>query len=252
MKKTKLIALLAAIIATFAVWSVLNSRKEVAFSNEKTQEVVIARIGIPEGTVIEPGMLEVKDIPGAFVSGAVFSDTGEVAGNVAKDDITPGEQITRGRLSSTDSDEIGLAYRIPKGKRAITLEVGIEAGVANLIVPGNKVDIVETNLNMEGGLTTAYLLQKVEVLAVDSQLEKWKGVKEGEYASVTLAVTPEEALLVEIESFTARTVNDGNLRLLLRPQDDEGLFTGISIEVERILEQAAGLGLDQPEEPEQE
>ncbi|RGY97915.1 Flp pilus assembly protein CpaB [Clostridium sp. AM58-1XD] len=252
MKKTKLISLLAAIIATIAVWSALNSRKEEQLSNERTRPVVTARVEIPEGTVIEAGMLEVKEVPEEFVAGSVFSTTGEVAKNVAKGDIAAGEQITKGRLSSAEADEIGLAYRIEKGKRAITLEVGIEAGVANTILPGNKVDILETNLNESGGLTTSYLLQQVEVLAVDSHLRRWEGAGVDEYASVTLSVTPEEALLVEIDSFTARMVNDGNLRLLLRPQDDDGLSTELSVEASAIWEQAAAPPSDQPAEPGQE
>lgn len=247
MKKTKLISLLAAIIATIAVWSALNGRKEERLSNERTRAVVTARIEIPEGTVIEEGMLEVKQIPEVYVSGSVFSTSGEVAKNVAKGDIAAGEQITKGRLSSAEADEIGLAYRIEKGKRAITLEVGIEAGVANMIVPGNKVDILETNLNESGGLTTLYLLQQVEVLAVDAHLRRWEGAGADEYASVTLSVTPEEALLVEMDSFTARMINDGNLRLLLRPQDDDGLSTEMSVEASVIQEQVAA-----PAEPGQE
>lgn len=247
MKKTKLISLLAAIIATVAVWSALNGRKEERLSNERTRAVVTARIEIPEGTVIEEGMLEVKQIPEVYVSGSVFATTGEVAKNVAKGDIAAGEQITKGRLSSAEADEIGLAYRIEEGKRAITLEVGIEAGVANMIVPGNKVDILETNLNESGGLTTIYLLQQVEVLAVDSHLRRWEGAGADEYASVTLSVTPEEALLVEMDSFTARMINDGNLRLLLRPQDDDGLSTEMSVESSVIQEQVAA-----PAEPGQE
>lgn len=248
MKKTKLISLLAAVIATIAVWSALNGRKEERLSNERTREVVTARIEIPEGTVIEAGMLEVKQIPEKYVSGSVFSTTKEVAKNVAKGDIAAGEQITKGRLTSAEADEIGLAYRIDKGKRAITLEVGIEAGVANMIVPGNKVDVMETNLNEFGGLTTSYLLQQVEVLAVDAHLNRWEGAGTDEYASVTLSVTPEEALLVEMDSFTARTVNDGNLRLLLRPQDDDGLSTEMSVEAFVVPDQAAM----QPADPGQE
>lgn len=252
MKKTKLISLLAAIVATIAVWSVLNGRKEVQLSKERIREVVTARIDIPEGTVIEEGMLEVRDIPEVFVAGSVFSETREVAKNVAKGDIAAGEQITKGRLSSVETDEIGLAYRIGKGKRAITLEVGIEAGVANMIVPGNKVDIMETNLNESGGLTTSYLLQQVEVLAVDSHLRRWEGAGTDEYGSVTLSVTPEEALLVEIDSFTARVVNGGNLRLLLRPQNDDGLSTEMFVEANVIPEQTGMPPSGQPAEPGQE
>ena len=245
MKKTKLIALLAAVIATFAVWSVLNSRKEIQLSKERMLPVVTARVGIPDGTVIDAGMLAVKEIPAAFVAGSVFSDVEEVEKNVAKGDIAPGEQITKGRLSSAEADEIGLAYRIPTGKRAITLAVGIEAGIANMIVPGNKVDILETNLNENGGLTSSYLLQGVEVLAVDAHLKRWEGAGSDEYSSVTLSVTPEDALLVEMDSFTARSVNDGNLRLLLRPQEDDGLSTVEAVEAVVIPVQAAAPS-DQP------
>ena len=129
--------------------------------------------------------------------------------------------------------------------------MGVEAGIANMIVPGNKVDILETNLNATGGLTTGYLLQGVEVLAVDSHLRRWDGAGADAYGSVTLSVTPEEALIVEMDSFTARTVNGGNIRLLLRPQDDDGLSTVQYVEVGAVQEQAAAPS-SQPEELGQE
>ena len=121
-----------------------------------------------------------------------------------------------------------------------------------MILPGNKVDILETNRNETGKLTASYLLQQVEVLAVDSHLRKWEGAGVDTYASVTLSVTPEEALRVEIDSFTARRVNDGNLRLLLRSQDDDGLSTEMSVEAGISPEQTAIPPDDQPAEPGQE
>ena len=102
------------------------------------------------------------------------------------------------------------------------MEVGIEAGVAGLIAVGNKVDILVTDLNEQGKFTTDYLLQQVEVLAVDSRLKKFD-TSDIMYGSVTLSVTPEEALLTESRVYTARTVNGGNLRLTLRPQADESI-----------------------------
>lgn len=225
MKKTKIISLIAAIIATVAVWYVLNGRKAEQFSQESLRSVVTARISISEGTIIEEGMLEVKQIPSAYVSGAAFENVKDVVRNVARGDIAPGEQITKGRLSSSEADEVGLAYRIQKGKRAFTLELGVESGVAGLIVPGNKVDILVTSMDEMGEMVTTYLLEQVEVLAVDSLIGKWEGTGGTMYGSITLAVTPEEALQVEISTFMARNRYDGNVRVTLRPQDDEGVST---------------------------
>ncbi|MBS5063722.1 MAG: Flp pilus assembly protein CpaB [Hungatella hathewayi] len=222
MKKTKLIALLAAVIATIAIWSVLNRRTTPQFDEADYLPVVTARINISEGTVIEAGMLEVRQVLSTYVPGSAYTQTDDVIGNVARDEIAAGEMVTRGRFSTTEGGGIGLAYQMEDGRRAFTLEVGIEAGVAGLIAVGNKVDILVTDLNEQGQFTTDYLLQQVEVLAVDSRLKKFDA-SDIMYGSVTLSVTPEEALLTESRVYTARTVNGGNLRLTLRPQADESI-----------------------------
>ena len=250
MKRTKMISLLAAVVATIAVWYVLNGRKAEQFSLETARAVVTARVGIAEGTVIEEGMLEIRQIPNAYVSGAAFESAKDVAGTVARGDIAPGEQITRGRLSSSEADEVGLAYRIQNGKRALTLEVGVEAGVAGMIVPGNKVDILVTSLNETGDMMTGYLLEQVEVLAVDSLMGRWEGTGGTMYGSITLSVTPEEALQAESSIFKARNRDDGNVRVTLRPQDDTGVSEVNAVVAAPIQEVLAGLPPEQMTVPE--
>jgi len=171
MKKTKLIALLAAVIATIAIWSALNSRTSPQFDEADFIPVVVARITIPEGTVIEAGMLDVRQVLGTYVPGSAYTMTDDVIGNVAKDEIAAGEMVTRGRFFGSEGKGVGLAYQMEEGRRAFTLEVGVEAGLAGLITVGNKVDILVTDLNDQKQFTTEYLLQQVEVLAVDSRLK---------------------------------------------------------------------------------
>lgn len=87
MKKTKLIALLAAVIATIAIWSVLNRRTTPQFDEADYLPVVTARINISEGTVIEAGMLEVRQVLSTYVPGSAYTQTDDVIGNVARDEI---------------------------------------------------------------------------------------------------------------------------------------------------------------------
>lgn len=242
MKKTKLIALLAAAAATVAVWSVLNSKTSPQFDEADFTPVVIARTAIPEGTVIEAGMLEVKQILGTYVPGSAYTRMDDVTGKVAKDEIAPGEMVTKGRFTGTEGGGIGLAYQMENGRRAFTLEVGVEAGVAGLIAAGNKVDIIVTDLNDQKQFETGYLLQQVEVLAVDSRLKKFENAADIMYGSVTLSVTPEEALEAESKAFRARTINNGNLRLTLRPQADDS-----ETEAGPVVTQGAAAPISAPE-----
>jgi Flp pilus assembly protein CpaB len=85
-----------------------------------------------------------------------------------------------------------LLLVIPKGMRACTIHVpNVAAGVAGLLQPGCKVDVLLTKKDQRAVQT---LVQNVEVLAVDQRAE---APADGEndakkFTSVTLLVTPQQ------------------------------------------------------------
>ena len=87
----------------------------------------------------------------------------------------------------------------------------VASGVAGLILPGNRLDVLLTSPGESGPLTTT-LMQNVKILAVDSRIEALAESRVGpnQLTSVTLLVTPEQATKLALGQST------GTLHLSLR------------------------------------
>ena len=115
--------------------------------------------------------------------------------------------------------------------RAVTVAVGTTSGLENHIRPGNSVDVIMYYTNEEGEKNenvADYLMQNITVLAVGNTLNKGSAAPEG-YATVTLSVTPEQALdLSFVEHYLA-------LRLILRSSVDEEVVEVGEIVLDSII-----------------
>jgi pilus assembly protein CpaB len=113
---------------------------------------------------------------------------------------------------------VGLQALVPKGMRALTVEVNETTGVAGMITPGCHVDVVSTLNGANKDETLACtIVQDVLVQAVGQRLSSARNPDEKEpppVRSVTLIATPRDAEAIELASSTGRT------RLVLRGAND--------------------------------
>lgn len=228
MKKLKLAALFAALIVGLGLYQFLQEIKTPQEAPHTT--VVVAAVDIPENTQITTEMVTLRSVSDDSLLENYILDPQSVVGMVMTSDAYTGEQIIRDRLvrvGETASDRKTLAYALNPGMRAISIFIDQDTGFANLLKPGNRVDVLanysheETRpvLNEEDQLewvqvpTSQLLAQNVSILAVGTAMDK-NGAEE--YTTVTLEVTPQDALNISAVSWW------GNIRLLLRsPLDDE-------------------------------
>lgn len=185
---------------------------------------VVATRDIPRGTAIDRQnvALAIVDPP---VDGGV-SRLEDVLGRVALDTIRAQEVIRADRLTPFQ-DPGGLTPLIPRGHRAVTLRISDENGVGFYIRPGDRVDILLTardevaprgeGRNVPRNMAR-YLMQDVLVLAVGDMLHVGRdgatpprGAPAQRTMTLTVAVTPEQALLLSL----AR--EDGGYAFALRP-----------------------------------
>jgi Flp pilus assembly protein CpaB len=106
-----------------------------------------------------------------------------------------------------------VASLLPVGMRAFTITISTPraAGVAGLIQPGNKADVLLTTSGTDGHHTTT-LMENVKILAVDPRIvdAAENRVDPNQLSSVTLVVTPQQA------SILALAQSKGVLHLSLR------------------------------------
>ncbi|MCH7998420.1 MAG: Flp pilus assembly protein CpaB [Chloroflexi bacterium] len=177
-------------------------------SGGEVTPVVVASVDIAAGTRIEEGMVETKDITVNTVLAGVFADTEGVIGQVVRVPLVAGEQVITTKVTATgaaiaDGENPPLAFVIPEGKRAVSIQVSNVIGASGLIRPGDYVDVILT-MAVEQDSIAQTILQNILVLSVDQDVTRAL-VSEGDEApviggdgseinpeatTVTLAVSP--------------------------------------------------------------
>lgn len=108
----------------------------------------------------------------------------------------------------------GLAGKITKGERALSISVDNVSAVSTLIKPNDHIDILCTIRNeMTQEEATITLLQNITVLATGRVMSGEKRIKQG-YGTLTLLVTLEEAELLVFAEKKSKLVT------VLRNQED--------------------------------
>ena len=230
MDKKKLILLVGALIiaigTAFAARSMFAGAAaptaEAAAEAEPTgPKVLVAKRGLPVGTIITADAVSYQLWPQELVQDAYFidgeADIDRLLGTVVRNPMTAGEPVTQGSLVAP-GDRGFLAAALGPGMRAVTVPVSARTGVAGFVFPGDRVDMVltQTVAGDEGAQlqTSETILTNLRVLATDQSTETTT-TEDGRtvvraFRTVTMEVTPRIAEKIAV----AQTI--GTLSLSLR------------------------------------
>lgn len=187
----------------------------------RTVKAVVAARNIPAGTEVTEEMLKVVEVPEDLLVRGAFATAAPLVGEITQVSIAQGEQITGAKIGPV-VEGAGLSYVLPRGYRAIGVQVEELTAVGGHLLVGDHVDILATfqSRNAEGLTTVVTVLRDVEVLTVARQAQQPLAVSsegEGDAAAgdrltsgqvpddtttapdartITVAVTPAEALLL--------------------------------------------------------
>src|SRR5919112_2475353 len=186
-------------------------------------KVLVARKELPVGTIIDAESLTFQPWPKEMMQNAYYTegqpdaDMSKLLGTVVRYPITAGQPMTRGAMVGP-KDRGFLAAALGPGMRAITVPVNANTGVAGFVFPGDRVDIVLTQVVQGGGdgpplKVSETIVRNVRVLATDQRIDS-KG-EDGKtevktFSNVTLEATPRIAEKIAV----AQSV--GQLSLSLR------------------------------------
>jgi pilus assembly protein CpaB len=236
------ISLCAAVAAVVLVFRVVQlAQQEVAKAREApdTVEVVVAARDLNVGVTIGEEDVVVRSLAAEMVpSEGVFSSVEQLYDRVPRERVLANEILREQRLALADAG-IGLNAIVNPGKRAMSVAVDAETGVAGFIQPGNYVDVIVTIRpdDDEGDKRWASkaFLQGIKVLAVgqrtDSTKQTANAAKSGlknkssrEKPTVTLELDLEQA------EELALSATRGDIHLVLRndiditDQDTQGVI----------------------------
>jgi pilus assembly protein CpaB len=200
-------------------------------------EVYRARLEIPARTVVTDDMLEKVKFPKDAEVTMGLTDKSQIIGRLTKERIIKGEAILLDRIYT--GEKTNMAFIVPTEKRAVTIGVNEVSEVGGFIIPGDYVDVIatfeEATVDIAGSKIyypkyTKVILQNVQVLGVGQNMQVKKEEDKELPASVTLAVTLDEAerLVLADES--------GVLRLALKPAaDNKSIQTNGAVKDDMVL-----------------
>jgi pilus assembly protein CpaB len=205
------LALALGLAAAFMAKNLITGQNPVPRASDTTVTVVAAADSLQPGVQLAEEHLTTITLAGDVPEGA-FTAKEPLIGRVLNVTVVKGQQITEAFLTPLGAGA-GLQALVPAGMRAITVEVNEFSGMAGLINPGCRVDIV-TTFNDQKGPMARIIVQNVKVTAVGARTGVQKDPEEGMARSVTLLVTPEQAEAIELATYASRP------RLVLRSYGD--------------------------------
>ncbi len=184
-------------------WLDSQTQPTVKLEEVERHPVLVAAMEIEPGVIIEEKHLKTRLMEVDWIEESTLTETSQAIGKVASNSIYEGELVNPNRIAVL-GEGVTLAAMIPEDKRALTIRVNDVIGVAGFLLPGNKVDVLNTK-----GNGTSTVLKNIKVLAVD-QTARTKDNKPVIVRAVTLEVSPKEAEKLLTEK------SKGSIQLALR------------------------------------
>jgi pilus assembly protein CpaB len=223
--KTWIPLILAVLLGTVAL---VVARKVIRPSGSEAAqvrmtEVVVASHDVAVGRELTAEDLAVNRVPAGNVPSQAFAKPQELVGRAVTTPIVKGQAVLD-TLLAPEGSGAGLQAMVPPGMRAITVEVNEVTGVAGMLTPGARVDVICTVQDAKSQQPlTRTILQNIKVLASGRQLSRAQpqDPTNGQPApppasNVTLLVTQRQAQALQLAAQGSRPW------LVLRsPRDDD-------------------------------
>lgn len=183
------VAVALAAVTAFATFSYVDSADERAMGDAELIEVFLVKQDIAKGfpgeRALDEGFIVKERIPRKFYPAKAVVNIQTVRGKVAIAPLSAGLPVVEESFVEPRLARESFAQRIDKDKQAVTLSISDVQGVARLVVPGDRVNMLITLDDgvpgatgapaPAGSQTTGYVLQGLEVLAVGNSTELQPG-----------------------------------------------------------------------------
>jgi pilus assembly protein CpaB len=172
-KSALVLSLVVALVGTLLVASYARHSEASAATAEVKVPVLVAKARIPAGTdtkAVAAGLTQLLSMPKSTVPADALTDLATVPDLVAVSDVFPGQVLVRAGFGPAPNSG-GLT--IPKGKLAVSVQLGDPQRVAGFVLPGSEVAILDTHpvaagagAGAQGAVETRTLFPRVTVIAV--------------------------------------------------------------------------------------
>jgi pilus assembly protein CpaB len=183
----------------------------VAPKQEKQAQVAVAARDLPIGTLIQQHDLKMVNLPERVAPKGALGKVADAVSRVTLFPVAAGEPVLQSKLSATTTAE-GVSSTIDPGYRAVSVQITDVTGVAGLVQPNARVDVLFTRPGSLEEASTTTILQNIKVLSIGRQQQSGQAVdtKAPRSPVVTLVLSPADAQKLELAK------NQGKISLSLR------------------------------------
>lgn len=137
-------------------------------------------------------------------------------GAIVKEALTKGEPVTSRKVLRAGDSNFMAVVLLP-GMRAMSIPINAETAAGGFILPGDRVDVLQSRAAPEGhGFVSETLMRNLRVLAIDQKPEPDKDARAMVGAVAVLEVPAADALVL------SRGKAQGEMQLVLRSYADLG------------------------------
>ncbi len=219
------IALIAGGIAAYLASGSDNKPAPAPVAQLPTVDVLVAKGDIGLGQTLKPEDMQWQTWTQSSASGSFIRRTDQpeadkqLAGSIARQPFIAGEPIREQKLVKANGSGF-MAAILPSGKRAVSTEISAETGAGGFILPNDRVDVILTKRERQGGsspdapqtevISSQSVLTNIRVLAIDQAPKEKDGQNAVLGKTATLELKPEEVAIL------AKARMSGTLSLALR------------------------------------
>jgi pilus assembly protein CpaB len=171
----------------------------------QSQDVLVAATDIGQGERISADNIRWQRWPdeamnGVYIQKQTMPDAVEkLEGSVVRSPFVAGEPIRNVKLARPESGF--LSAILPSGKRAVAVRVSAQSTAGGFILPGDRVDVVQTlsqqsSPEMPAENVSRTILVNIKVLAIDQSVDEKEGEPVVVGKTATLELDPAQVELV--------------------------------------------------------
>jgi len=182
------VALVVAAIAALLTYAWLNGVQDRAYKDATLVRVYKVSKDIDKGATgdqaLESESIQADKAPEEFRPATALTNINVIRGKVALTKLSPGQIVVDGMFVDPKVAQVTAAQRIPAGQVAVTISADQIRGVAGLLVPGDKVNLMISKTD-----STSMMFQNVNILFIGQSAAPEAGETQAATSAATLAAS---------------------------------------------------------------
>lgn len=220
-------------LAAFMIFNYVGGVEDKANQGAERVDVFVVRQDVPKGLPGEQardeGYIVQDKIAREFLPATAVRSLDQIDGRVALNNLAANQVLVDGMFVDPAQAEVGFSARIPGSMVAVTVSIDQVRGVAGLLVPGDKVDLLVASpsesdsaaVGVPSAAQSRFVYHSLEILAIGQQATPQPG------ENITAAGAEGDAAAGDTAAAPAADAASSGLITFLVPPEAAQLITAL-------------------------